>query len=327
MKLTPKGKIITGYKATDVEMKCRGFQFKLGKWYEHEEHLELCSSGFHFCKYPSGPWSYYDSGRIFVVEAEYVLLSDAPGADLKYVARKIKLVSEINITGHKNTGDKNTGTENTGHRNAGDRNTGHRNTGDRNTGDRNAGDKNTGHRNTGTENAGDKNTGHRNTGNRNAGDWNAGDWNTGHRNTGHRNTGDGNTGNRNTGHRNTGDGNTGNRNTGNRNTGDWNTGHRNTGHRNTGDGNTGYWNTGDWNTGDGNACNYSSGFFNVEDKIIMFDTQISINRNKLDFKLIKALTEKLLGDHPFDCSKFLLLPNATEEKIKTLHKKHIERRK
>jgi len=65
----------------------------------------------------------------------------------------------------------------------------------------------------------------------------------------------------------------------------------------------------------------------VEDKIIMFDTQISINRNKLDFKLIKALTEKLLGDHPFDCSKFLLLPNATEEKIKTLHKKHIERRK
>ena len=282
MKLTPKGKIITGYKATDVEMKCRGFQFKLGKWYEHEEHLELCSSGFHFCKYPSGPWSYYDSGRIFVVEAEYVLLSDAPGADLKYVARKIKLVSEINITGHKNTGDKNTGTENTGHRNAGDRNTGHRNTGDRNTGDRNAGDKNTGHRNTGTENAGDKNTGHRNTGNRNAGDWNAGDWNTGHRNTGH---------------------------------------------RNTGDGNTGYWNTGDWNTGDGNACNYSSGFFNVEDKIIMFDTQISINRNKLDFKLIKALTEKLLGDHPFDCSKFLLLPNATEEKIKTLHKKHIERRK
>ena len=282
MKLTPKGKIITGYKATDVEMKCRGFQFKLGKWYEHEEHLELCSSGFHFCKYPSGPWSYYDSGRIFMVEAEYVLLSDAPGADLKYVARKIKLVSEINITGHKNTGDKNTGTENTGHRNAGDRNTGHRNTGDRNTGDRNAGDKNTGHRNTGTENAGDKNTGHRNTGNRNAGDWNAGDWNTGHRNTGH---------------------------------------------RNTGDGNTGYWNTGDWNTGDGNACNYSSGFFNVEDKIIMFDTQISINRNKLDFKLIKALTEKLLGDHPFDCSKFLLLPNATEEKIKTLHKKHIERRK
>ena len=27
------------YKATDKDMKCRGFQYELGKWYEHEDHM------------------------------------------------------------------------------------------------------------------------------------------------------------------------------------------------------------------------------------------------------------------------------------------------
>ena len=49
-----------GYKATDKEMKCRGFQFELDKWHEHSGDIELCNSGFHFCVYPSGVYCYYD---------------------------------------------------------------------------------------------------------------------------------------------------------------------------------------------------------------------------------------------------------------------------
>ena len=172
--ITPKGEIITGYKATDKDMKCRGFQFELGQWYEHDGEISLCESGFHFCKYPSGPWCYYPEGRLFQCEAEEVLISTGPGADIKHVARRIRLVEEISITGNGNTGNWNTGNGN-----AGDRNTGNWNTGDRNTGDGNTGDRNTGNWNTGNWNTGDGNTGDGNTGDGNAGSNHSGSLNWG----------------------------------------------------------------------------------------------------------------------------------------------------
>ena len=183
--LTPNGEIVTGYKATDENMKCRGFQYEIGKWYEHEGEIAQCESGFHFCGYQSGPWAYYSEGRLFKCEAELVLKFNGPGADIKHVAKRIRLVEEINVTGDGNTGYWNTGDRNTGNGNTGDRNTGYRNTGNRNTGDLNTGDGNTGNGNTG-----DRNTGYRNTGDLNTGNGNTGDWNTGYRNTGYGNTGD-----------------------------------------------------------------------------------------------------------------------------------------
>ena len=137
--------LMTGYKATDKDMKCRGFQFELGKWFEHEGELVECQSGFHFCEQPSGPWAYYpDPGtRIFKVECEGVLEKPfAPGADAKRVCKRIRFVEEINATGNCNTGNSNTGDRNTGDSNTGYKNTGARNTGDWNTGDRNTGDWN-----------------------------------------------------------------------------------------------------------------------------------------------------------------------------------------
>ena len=111
-----------GYKATDKDMKCRGIQFELGKWFEHEGELIECESGFHFCEYPSGPWAYYsDPGtRIWEVETDDVLEKrPEPGADIKRVCRRIKFVREIVIGGDRNTGDRNTGNRNTGDRNTG----------------------------------------------------------------------------------------------------------------------------------------------------------------------------------------------------------------
>ena len=191
-------KIVTGFKATDKNMQCRGFQFEIGVWYKHDGEIFICESGFHFCEFPSGPWSYYsDEGtRIFKVEARgNIIKGEGPGSDLKHVSTEIRLVEEIYSTGNRNTGNGNTG--------------------DWNTGDRNTGNGNTGGRNTGDWNTGDRNNGNRNTGNGNTGYWNTGDWNIGNRNTGN-----GNTGNRNTGNRNTGNGNTGNGNTGDGNSTD-----------------------------------------------------------------------------------------------------------
>ena len=150
-KLTEPGIIIKGFKATDKNIKCRDHKFKLGEWYETDAEIKLCESGFHFCPHMSGLWSYYPAdSRVFEVEAEMVLIDYEAGADLKYSAKRIRLVKEVKIGGNSNTGDWNTGDSNTGN-------------------------SNTGYRNTGGWNTGDWNTGNRNTGNRNTGDWNATD--------------------------------------------------------------------------------------------------------------------------------------------------------
>ena len=149
---------MTGYKATNADMTCKGHKFELGRWYEVPE-VKMCEKGFHFCVHPSGVYSYYTSAdvRVFRCEAEHILeVPTEAGADFKPVAKRIRLVEEVtpgsktkSNTGDWNTGDGNTGDGNTGHRNTGNRNTGDWNTGDWNTGDWNTGDRNTGNRNTG----------------------------------------------------------------------------------------------------------------------------------------------------------------------------------
>ena len=167
---------IKGYKGTDKDMKCRGFQFQIGEnVLDNNKPLVLCENGFHFCQQPSGPYAYNKYDRLFEIEAYDVLESGfEPGADYKQVCRKIVFVREVVVTGNRNTGDRNTGHYNTGHWNTGYGNTGHSNTGNRNTGNRNTGYRNTGNRNTGYGNTGDRNTGNRNTGDGNATDYCAG---------------------------------------------------------------------------------------------------------------------------------------------------------
>ena len=41
--------IITGYKAFDPDFSCRGYPYTVGKTFEHNGKIELCSGGFHFC--------------------------------------------------------------------------------------------------------------------------------------------------------------------------------------------------------------------------------------------------------------------------------------
>ena len=203
-------KHMTGYKATDANMRCHGFQFVLGEWAEASGDLLLCKNGFHFCEQPSGPRCYYNSkdARVFKVEAEGVLESKIQaGADYKRVCRRIRLVEEVFIAGKGNTGYGNTGDGNAGNFNAGNHNAGNYNAGNLNAGYDNAGDCNAGDRNVGDFNAGNENAGNRNAGDENAGDRNAGSYNTGDHNTGDENVGDHNAGNENAGDRNVGDGN------------------------------------------------------------------------------------------------------------------------
>lgn len=63
---------IEGYKATDKDMKCKGYQFELGKMFTHEGELISCKRGFHFCPELKDCFNYYNIGqgnRYFKVKA------------------------------------------------------------------------------------------------------------------------------------------------------------------------------------------------------------------------------------------------------------------
>lgn len=85
------------YKGFDKDLKCKGFQYEIGKTYEEPE-AELCKCGFHACKYPLDVFRYYapSSSRYCVVELEDV--SESTDAnETKCCAKKITILREITV--------------------------------------------------------------------------------------------------------------------------------------------------------------------------------------------------------------------------------------
>ena len=195
------------YKVFDKDLKCRGFQYEVGKTFETEEIPSLCNRGFHACKKVADCFSYYSfdpSNRVCEVELSGTIVGEDGD---KQCSNKIKILKELSWnemlilanTGIGNTGLNNSGDRNSGYSNSGDRNSGYSNSGDSNSGDNNSGNRNSGYSNSGYSNSGDRNSGNRNSGYSNSGDGNSGDRNSGNRNSGYSNSGDGNSGNRNSG--------------------------------------------------------------------------------------------------------------------------------
>jgi hypothetical protein len=87
------------YKGTDKDMKCRDFQFELGKEYEEAE-AKLCNKGFHGCEYPLDVFAHYNpaGSRFFVADLDGVT-DERESVDTKRVGTKIKLRAEIGIAG------------------------------------------------------------------------------------------------------------------------------------------------------------------------------------------------------------------------------------
>ena len=89
------------YKATDKDMKCRGFQYELGKTAEAEGDIELCKNGLHACEMPLDVLGYYapgDGSRYFEAELEDAR-SEKRSDDTKRVGKKLTLSAEIGIPG------------------------------------------------------------------------------------------------------------------------------------------------------------------------------------------------------------------------------------
>ena len=85
-----------GFKAMNMDMNCRGFQFELGKTYKinNNKHLELCSeSGFHFCLNFEDVFDYYnwDSSRVFKIKTEAKVLTEYN----KSITKEITILEEV----------------------------------------------------------------------------------------------------------------------------------------------------------------------------------------------------------------------------------------
>ena len=88
------------YKGFDKDLKCRGFQYEIGKTYE-EPTADLCKSGFHACEYPLDVFDYYAPGAMSrYCEVDLNELSDERSSgDSKCCGKKIAVKAEIGIAG------------------------------------------------------------------------------------------------------------------------------------------------------------------------------------------------------------------------------------
>ena len=87
------------YKGFDKDLKCRGFQYEIGKEYEEPE-ASVCNRGFHACEEPIDVLKYYEPGkgsRYCEVEQDGQL--SRSGEDSKIASTKLKVVGEIGIPG------------------------------------------------------------------------------------------------------------------------------------------------------------------------------------------------------------------------------------
>ena len=150
------------FKGFDKDLKCRDFQYEIGKEYT-EEKADICNCGFHACEFPMDVFGYYPPSDSRYCEVDLEENGQKSSDDSKRDGKKISVKAEIGIAGiikagveyikeqvnweddkETNTGNQSAAT-NTGDRSAAT-NTGNQsaatNTGDRsaatNTGDQSA---------------------------------------------------------------------------------------------------------------------------------------------------------------------------------------------
>ena len=88
------------YKGTNKDMKCRGFQYKLGETAVFDGEPHLCKAGLHACEQPIDVLNHYtpNESRYFEAEAEEVS-AERESSDSKIVAKKMTLKAEIGFPG------------------------------------------------------------------------------------------------------------------------------------------------------------------------------------------------------------------------------------
>ena len=97
--MTEENKEIIAYKGFGSDWKCRGYQYEIGKTYEHKGKVEACESGFHSCENPLDVLAYYDisSGSKYALVKASGEISRNDNSDTKISSSKIAIEVELNI--------------------------------------------------------------------------------------------------------------------------------------------------------------------------------------------------------------------------------------
>ena len=92
-----ENKEIIAYKGFDKNLKCRDYQYEIGKTFEHDGAVKVCGSGFHACEYPLDVFSYYlpSNSRFAIVKMHGETSKDSD--DTKIASAKITIETEIKL--------------------------------------------------------------------------------------------------------------------------------------------------------------------------------------------------------------------------------------
>ena len=90
---------IVAYKGFDKNLKCRGYQFEIGKSYTHEGPVKSCESGFHACKHPLSVFEFYaPAGSRFAEVRMSGQIDDRQSVDTKIAAARVSVEIELSIS-------------------------------------------------------------------------------------------------------------------------------------------------------------------------------------------------------------------------------------
>ena len=95
---------IKSYKGFDKNLRCRGFQYKIGGIYEMDGKIKMCNRGFHACESPFDVFDYYTmiDSRFCEVEQDGNISKWDRGT--KICSSKIKIKAELKLADMINLG-------------------------------------------------------------------------------------------------------------------------------------------------------------------------------------------------------------------------------
>lgn len=99
-----ENKTIKAYKGFDKDLKCRDFQYEVGKEYEMDGDIKCCERGFHACESPLEVFDHYDMLNSRFAEVEQSGVVDKEEGSTKVCSSKIKIKAELKFADIINLG-------------------------------------------------------------------------------------------------------------------------------------------------------------------------------------------------------------------------------
>ena len=97
-------KKIIAYKGFDENLKCREFQYEVGKEYEMDGDIKCCERGFHACESPLEVFDHYDMLNSRFAKVEQSGEIDKEESSTKICSSKIKVKAELKLADMINLG-------------------------------------------------------------------------------------------------------------------------------------------------------------------------------------------------------------------------------